>query len=86
MSKLGCALGIPIKTDKVIKEKSALNYACLLVDRPMEGPFPKYIDFINDWDVVVRQPIKYEWKPITCNHCHMEGHEEKGCRREHKVR
>ncbi|KAJ8431667.1 LOW QUALITY PROTEIN: hypothetical protein Cgig2_008599 [Carnegiea gigantea] len=39
-------------------------------------PFPNHIDLINDWDVVVRQAVKYEWQPVKCSHCQMLGHEE----------
>ena len=67
-------MGILIKADKVAKEKSALSYARLLMEMPLNGPFLKDIDFINDWDVVVRQKVKYEWKPSQCSYCQMLGH------------
>ena len=60
MSKLRSVLGIPIKTDSTIKEKIALRYPHMLIEMPLEGPIPDYIDFISDWDVVVRQQVKYE--------------------------
>jgi len=53
-------LEIAIKTDKVTKEKIALHYARLLIEMKINGPFPDHIDFINDWDVVVRQSVRYE--------------------------
>jgi len=60
LSKLGSMLGIPIKTDKFTKEKTALQYARLLVEMKITGPFPLHIDFINDKDEVIRQEVRYE--------------------------
>ncbi|KAJ8419678.1 hypothetical protein Cgig2_024571 [Carnegiea gigantea] len=48
LSKLRNLLGIPLKTDKQTMEKTYLNYARLLIDIPFEGPFPEYVDYIND--------------------------------------
>ena len=74
-------LGIPIKTDRITKEKTALKYACTLSEMKLNDSFPEYIDFISDEDVIVRQAVRYEWKPIKCDHCNMIGHEEAECRR-----
>ena len=43
LSKLGSMLGIPLKTDQYTKEKSRLSYARLMIEVPIEGPFPEYI-------------------------------------------
>jgi len=64
LSKLGSMLGIPIKTDKYTKEKTALQFARLLVEMKLTGPFPMHIDFINDKDEVVRQEVRYGWQPV----------------------
>ena len=58
----------------------------MLVEMPLEGPFPEHIDFVNDWDIVVRQKVKYEWKPTKCTNYKMLGHEEKDCRRKNQGR
>jgi len=79
-------LGISIKTDKPTKEESALGYGCILEKMPIEGPFPEHIDFVNDSDRVVRQLVRYEWKPTRCNHCRMLGHEEANCRKKPNLR
>ncbi|KAJ8421497.1 hypothetical protein Cgig2_028517 [Carnegiea gigantea] len=50
LSKLGSMLGIPIKTDRTTRDKSALGFTGLLIEMPFEGPFPDHIDFINDGD------------------------------------
>ncbi|KAJ8420346.1 hypothetical protein Cgig2_006389 [Carnegiea gigantea] len=81
LSKLGSMLGIPIKTDRIIKEKAALGFARLLVEMPFEGPFPDHIDFVSDGDRVIRQEVQYEWKPVMCNHCKLLGHKDQYCRK-----
>lgn len=50
-------LGIPPKTDKYTKEKLMLNYARLLVEIPLEGNFPDFIEFANEKNVVIRQKV-----------------------------
>ena len=84
LSKLGSSLGIPIKIDKHTMEKTRLSYARLLIDIPVDGLFPEFIDFVND--VVVRLKVEYEWKPLKCNHCKMFGHIGEECRKKAKTR
>ena len=79
-------IGIAIKTDKFIKEKTALQYARMMIEVEINGPFPDHIDFINDWDVVIRQESRYEWQPVKCNNCKMLGHKERVCRKKTAVR
>ena len=63
-----------------------LKYARLLVEMPLAGEFPDYIEFANENDVIIRQRIVYEWKPNRCNHCQMFGHTQDECRKKEKVR
>ena len=86
MSKIGSILGIPLKTNRYTKEKSILQFARLLIEMPLDGNFPDFIDFINDNDVLVRQQVKFEWKPIQCAHYHMLGHDISVCKKERKIR
>jgi len=51
-------------------------YAKLVIDISLDGHFPEFIEFFNDNDVLVRQQVKYEWKPTKYIHCDMFGHEE----------
>lgn len=81
LSKIGSLLGHPLKSDKFTLEKTMLRYARLLVEFPMEGPFPDSIDFFNEEGIMVRQKIIYEWKPCRCSHCGMLGHKEEECRK-----
>ena len=41
-------LGIPIKIDRIIKEKLAIKYARVLMEMALEGPLHEYIDLVND--------------------------------------
>ena len=86
LSKLGSIISIPIKTDKYTKNKKYLYYARMLIEVPMEGPFPDTIDFINDYGVLVERQIKFEWKPIKCNQCQLIGHEGNECRKKQEPR
>jgi len=86
LSKLGSMLGIPIKTDKATKDKSALAFARLLIEMPFEGPFPEHIDFVSDGDRVIRQAVQYEWKPTWCTFCKLLGHEAEHCRKKEQGR
>ena len=78
LSKLGSILGIPIKTNRNTKEKTAPGYARMLIEMSIEGSFPEHIDLVNYHDRVVRQFVKYEWKPTRCAYCKLIGHEEQG--------
>ena len=49
----------------------------MLIEVPMEGPFPDTINFINDSGVLVKQRIIFEWKPVKYNQCQQIGHEGK---------
>ncbi|KAJ8422390.1 hypothetical protein Cgig2_003260 [Carnegiea gigantea] len=76
LRKIGSILGIPIKIDKFMKDKQVLRYARLLIGMLIEGPFPEYIDFFNDDDVLIRQQVTYEWIPTKCTHCKILRHSE----------
>ncbi|KAJ8421325.1 hypothetical protein Cgig2_020387 [Carnegiea gigantea] len=54
ISKLGSSLGIPLKTDKYTKERTMLKYTRLVIDIPLDGPFPDYIDFFHEEEVLIR--------------------------------
>ena len=85
LNKLISLLGIPFKTDKSTKDKTMLNYARMLIDVPLGGTFPDYVEFINDYDILVRQKAEFEWKPTKCTHCNL-GDEEEECRKKLKIR
>lgn len=63
-----------------------LKYARLLIDIPLDYEFPEYVEFANEKEILNRQQVQYEWKPLQCSHCHMYGHLEDQCRRKQPVR
>jgi len=79
-------LGIPIKTDKYTKDKTFLKYARILIEIQLEDNFLECIEFVNEHNVVVRQKVEYEWKPIKCDFCKMYGHMKDDCRKKPKPR
>ncbi|KAJ8421089.1 hypothetical protein Cgig2_025552 [Carnegiea gigantea] len=76
LSKIYSLLGTPLKTNRCARERSMLSYARVLIEFPVERPFPDYIEFFNESDILIRQSISYEWLPIKCLHCGMFGHNE----------
>ena len=81
LSKIGSLIGQPLRTDKYTAEKSRLSFARLLIVVPLEGSFPEYVEFFNEKDVLIRQPVKFEWCPSKCTFCGMFGHSEEICRK-----
>ena len=81
LSKIGSVLGIPIKTGKYTRDKSFLRHARLLIEMQLQDSFPDYIEFVNEYNVLVRQKVEYEWKPTKCTFCKMFGHTEEECRK-----
>jgi len=81
LSKIGSILGRPIKTDKFTRDRQVIRYARLLIEMPIEGPFPEYIEFFNEDGILIRQPVTYEWIPSKCTHCSMLGHTEEVCKK-----
>ena len=63
-----------------------LQCARLLIEVSLDWHFPEYMEFINDFNSVVRQSLKYEWKPIKCHHSHMFGHTEDDRKRKKQTR
>jgi len=60
LSKIGSILGIPLKTDRYTGERMLIKYAHLLIDMPLDGQFPDYIEFFNEEGILIRQQVHYE--------------------------
>ena len=58
-----------------------IKYARLFIEIPLDSNFPDHIEFFNEEEVLIRQQVHYEWKPIKCNHCKMFGLEVTTCRK-----
>ncbi|KAJ8445597.1 hypothetical protein Cgig2_018538 [Carnegiea gigantea] len=86
LSKIGSILGIPLKTDRYTKDKTVIRYACMLIDMQLDGHFPDNIEFFNEEDVLIRQQVHYEWKPLECTHCKMFRHKEIHCKKKEGIR
>ncbi|KAJ8440382.1 LOW QUALITY PROTEIN: hypothetical protein Cgig2_019371 [Carnegiea gigantea] len=63
-----------------------IQYARLLIEVPIEGPFPDYVDFFNEKGQLIRQQVQFEWKPTKCTHCHMLGHTNDICKKKKEIR
>ena len=50
-----------------------LKFARLLIEMSLEDPFPEWIEFINDNDILIRQEVSYDWLPIKCTYYRMLG-------------
>ncbi|KAJ8423394.1 hypothetical protein Cgig2_029229 [Carnegiea gigantea] len=72
--------------NRFTKERSMIRYARLLIDVPLDSTFPEFIEFFNDNELLIRQQVVYEWKPVKCSHCYMFGHEEPVCKNKNMVR
>ncbi|KAJ8421024.1 hypothetical protein Cgig2_020050 [Carnegiea gigantea] len=56
------------------------------VEIPIDGPFRNHIEFFNEDEVLIRQPVTYEWIPAKCSHCAMMGHTEDVCKKKGVIR
>ncbi|KAJ8423094.1 hypothetical protein Cgig2_023476 [Carnegiea gigantea] len=81
LGKIGSIIGIPIKMDKYTIEKTMLRFSRVMIDIPLGNDFLDYVEFANDHNVIVRQSVTYEWRPIKCTHYRMYGHMEDSCRK-----
>lgn len=54
LSKVCSVLGIPLKTDRYTKDRTMINYARVLVEFPIEGPFPEVVEFLNETNTLIR--------------------------------
>ena len=54
LSKIGSTLEISLKIDRYTKDKMMIKYARILIDMPLDGQFPDYIEFFNEEEVLIR--------------------------------
>ncbi|KAJ8429032.1 hypothetical protein Cgig2_000379 [Carnegiea gigantea] len=81
LSKLESIMGIALKTYRYTMEKTLLQYARLLIEMPLDSMIPEHIEFINNNEILVRQQVHYEWKPLKCTYCQMFGHDISMCKK-----
>jgi len=58
----------------------------MLIEVPIEGPFPDCVDFFNEKGQLIRQQVQFEWKPTKCTHCHLLGHTNDVCKKKKEIR
>ncbi|VFQ95590.1 unnamed protein product [Cuscuta campestris] len=81
LSKLGSAIGKPVKRDKATASRVKWSYARILVEVQINQSFPDQIHFLNEDSRIITQQVKYEWAPVLCSHCNKIGHVLEKCRK-----
>ncbi|XP_074266623.1 uncharacterized protein LOC141589901 [Silene latifolia] len=81
LPKIVSMIGIPINPDRATEKKEYLEYARFLVEVRMGHNLPDMIEFIDDKDVIQKQEVSYEWKPLVCSQCTGIGHDAAMCRK-----
>lgn len=74
--KIAWLLGNVLKVDKAAKNKERLR---ALVEMDIKNEIPDELFFTNEYDELVKQPVRYDLKPIWCNKCQQIGHQVEGC-------
>ncbi|XP_050233351.1 uncharacterized protein LOC126681838 [Mercurialis annua] len=80
LSKIGSFCGTPLYSDQCTLSKVKLNFARVLVEMEVAGPFPEVVELQDECGNVFKQKIVYEWKPLFCEKCCRMGHSIKNCR------
>lgn len=62
--------------DNATQNEDRLMYARELVDMNINKGFLEEVHFTNEYNELVWQAIKYDWKPSWCNKCQNLGHVE----------
>ncbi|VFQ95952.1 unnamed protein product [Cuscuta campestris] len=81
LSKLGSAIGQPIRRDRATASRVKWSYARIQVEVQINQTFPDQINFLNEEGRIITQKIKYEWAPTVCSHCNRIGHVFEMCRK-----
>ncbi|KAJ8420624.1 hypothetical protein Cgig2_027794 [Carnegiea gigantea] len=74
-----------VPTGELSSNRGRPSYAVMVdpneVKMPLEEHFPEYIEFAKEKDVIIKQKLVYEWRPIKCTQCRMFGHTREECRK-----
>ncbi|KAJ8427210.1 hypothetical protein Cgig2_015422 [Carnegiea gigantea] len=73
-------------SNSISKGKINAELCKTMIEVHLDGDFSESVDFINWWDDVVNKYVKYEWKLMKCNYCHLFVHEEAECRRKNNTK
>ncbi|KAJ8422223.1 hypothetical protein Cgig2_027508 [Carnegiea gigantea] len=59
-----------------------LNETVPAREHSSDGVHPSYATMVDpNEDVIIRQKVVYEWRPLKCTHCRMFGHTREECRK-----
>ena len=78
--KIAKLLGNVIKIDSATKNKDRLMYARALVEMDFRKGLSDEVFFTNEYDELVKQPVKYDWKPLWCHKCQQLGPQSSACK------
>ncbi|XP_074277773.1 uncharacterized protein LOC141601396 [Silene latifolia] len=81
LPKIVSMIGTPINPYRATEKKEYLEYARFMVEVKMGHNLPDMIEFIDDKDVIQKQAVSYEWKPLVCSQCTGIGHDAAMCRK-----
>ncbi|XP_074282714.1 uncharacterized protein LOC141607254 [Silene latifolia] len=85
LNKIASLVGKPVRLDTATQTKSYLGFARVMVEVSMGQDFPDIIEFMDEKDVLHRQIVHYEWKPVKCTECSGMGHVAMVCRKKKEV-
>ncbi|XP_062109574.1 uncharacterized protein LOC133821078 [Humulus lupulus] len=74
-------IGNPLLVDKVIKDRSMMRFARVLVEIEISEDLPKIVQFLNEKGQLMEQLLEFEWLPTQCRGCKVFGHTERMCNR-----
>ncbi|XP_021768555.1 uncharacterized protein LOC110732876 [Chenopodium quinoa] len=84
LMKIVSLVGNPVKSNRVTSTKETIAFARVMVEVPVNGVFPKYIEFLDEGGHLMRQRVVFEWKSISYSVCNGLGHVGSDCPN-HKV-
>lgn len=79
LEKIVSAIGKPLYADKKTIEQERLAFARVCIEVSAGEKLPDQIEFINEDDILVSQPVQIEWMPSQCQQCKVFGHLTQNC-------
>ncbi|XP_074265652.1 uncharacterized protein LOC141588096 [Silene latifolia] len=86
LMKIASPVGKPVRVDSNTQLKTFIGHARVMIEVKMGGNFPDVIEFADEMDVVHRQIVHYELKPVLCAGCNGLGHIQRDRRKKQEPR